>query len=59
LKVKPTSPILLFVLHFDDSKTYDFVKDDPQKLNGLNIIDQDKRLIVYGISKGGSSGTGT
>ncbi len=47
LKDKPTPPILLFVLHFDDNKTYDFTKDDPQKLNRRSIIDQNKKLIIY------------
>jgi hypothetical protein len=49
---KPTSPIVLFVWHFEDNKTYDFVRDDAQKLNRPSIIDQEKRLIVYGNLKG-------
>ncbi len=53
-KDKSTSPIL-FVWHLDDIKTYDFVNDDPQKLNRHTIIDQDKRLTVYGSLKGGST----
>jgi hypothetical protein len=31
------------------------VKDDPQKFTEHGIIDQDKRLIVYVESKGGST----
>ena len=45
---KPTPPIALSVWHLEDNKTYDFVRDDPQKLNRPSIIDQEKRLIVYG-----------
>jgi hypothetical protein len=52
LKENPTSPIVLFVWHLEDNKTYDFVRDDAQKLNRPSIIDQDKRLIVYGNLKG-------
>jgi hypothetical protein len=55
LKENLTSPIVLFVWHFEDNKTYDFVKDDAQKLNRVSIIDQDKRLIVYGNLKGSST----
>jgi hypothetical protein len=55
LKDEPTSPIFLLVWHFDDNKTYDFLKDDPQKLSRTSIIDQDKRLIVYGDLKVGNS----
>jgi hypothetical protein len=55
LKDKPTSPILLFIWLFDDYKTYDFLKDSAEKLNRLSIIDQDKRLIVNGNLKGGST----
>ena len=55
LKDKPTCPIVLFLWHFENNKTYDFVQDDPQTLNRRSIIDQDKRLIVYGNLKGGST----
>jgi len=55
LKDNPTSPIVLFVWHFEDNKTYDFVQDDPQTLSRRSIIDQGKRLIVYGNLKGGST----
>ncbi len=54
LKEKPTCPILLFLWHFDDRKTYDFLKYDPKKLNMHGIID-DKRLIVYGSLKAGNT----
>jgi hypothetical protein len=30
---KPTSPIVLFVWHLEDNKTYDFLQDDPQTLS--------------------------
>ena len=53
LKDKPTCPILLFAWHFEDHKTYDFATEDPQKLNRHCIIDQDKKLIVYGDLKAG------
>jgi hypothetical protein len=49
---KPTSPILLFVWHLEDNKTYDFLQDDPQILSRRSIIDQDNKLIVYGNLKG-------
>jgi hypothetical protein len=52
---KPTCPIVLFVWHFEDNKTYDFVQDDPQVKMIRSIIDQDKRLIIYGNLKGGST----
>jgi len=52
---KPTCPIVLFVWHFEDNKTYDFVQYAPQTLTRQSIIDQDKRLIVYGNLKGGST----
>jgi hypothetical protein len=52
LKDKPMSPIVLFVWHFEDNKTYDFLQDDPQTLNRRGIIDQDNKLIVYGNLKG-------
>jgi hypothetical protein len=55
LKDKPTCPIVLFLWHFEDNKTYDFVQVDPQTLSRRSIIDQDKRLLVYGNLKGGSS----
>ncbi len=42
LKDKLTSPIVLFVWHFEDNKTYDFVQDGPQTLNRRSIINQDK-----------------
>ncbi len=54
LKEKSTRPMLLFVWHIDDCKTYDFLKDDPQKLNRHGIID-DKRLIIYGSLKVGNT----
>ncbi len=44
LKNKPTFPIVIFVWHFEDNKTYDFVKGDAHKLSRTSIIDQDKRL---------------
>jgi hypothetical protein len=52
---KPTCPIVLFVWHFEDNKTYDLVQYAPQTLTRQSIIDQDKRLIVYGNLKGGST----
>jgi hypothetical protein len=55
LKEKPTSPIVLFLWHFEDNKTYDFVQHDPQTHSRRSIIDQDKRLLVYGNLKGGST----
>jgi hypothetical protein len=55
LKDKPICPIIVFAWNFEDNKTYDFLKDNPQKFNRNNIIDQDKRLIVYGDLKGGST----
>jgi hypothetical protein len=55
LKDKPTCPIGLLVWHFEDNKTYDFIQDDPQILSRRSIIDQNKRLIVYGNLKGGST----
>jgi hypothetical protein len=54
-KDKPICPIIVFAWHFEDNKTYDFLIDNPQKFNRNNIIDQDKRLIVYGDLKGGST----
>jgi hypothetical protein len=48
LKDKPTSPIFLFPWHIDDHETYDFLIDNSQKINRDCIIDQNKRLIVYG-----------
>jgi hypothetical protein len=47
LKDKPSCPILLYGWHIDDHKTYDFLKDKPQKISRHCIIDQNKRLIVY------------
>ncbi len=52
---KPTSPIVLFVWHFEDNKTYDFLLDDPQTLSRRSIIDQNNKLIVYGNLKGSST----
>jgi hypothetical protein len=46
IKDKPTCPILLFVQHIDNHKTYDFLKHNTQKINRHNIIDQDKRLFM-------------
>jgi hypothetical protein len=40
--------MLLFVWHIDVHKTYDYLKDRAEKLIRHNIIDQDKRLIIYG-----------
>ncbi len=54
MKDKPTYLNVLFVWHFED-KTYDLLKDDPQKLTKASIIGQDKRLIVYGNLKGAST----
>jgi hypothetical protein len=55
LKDKPTCPIVLLVWHFEDDKTYDFIQDDPQILNRRRIKGQNKRIIVYGNLKGGST----
>jgi hypothetical protein len=55
LKDKPICPIIVFAWNFEDNKTYDFLIDNPQKFTRNNVIDQDKRLIVYGDLKGGST----
>ena len=55
LKDKPICPIIVFAWHFEDNKTYDFLIDNPQKFTRNNVIDQDKRLIVYGDLKGGNT----
>jgi N-acetyl-anhydromuramyl-L-alanine amidase AmpD len=52
LKDKPTSPIVIFLWHLEDNKTYDFLQDDLQKVSRHCIIDQDNKLIVYGNLKG-------
>jgi hypothetical protein len=52
---KSTSPIVLFVWHFEDNKTYDFLQDDPKTLSRRSIIDQDNKLTVYGNLKGSST----
>jgi hypothetical protein len=35
LKDKPTSSIILFAWHFDDHKTYDFLRDQKMTLKSL------------------------
>jgi hypothetical protein len=52
LKDKPTCPIVLFLWHLEDNKTYDFLQDDPQTISRRSIIDQDNKLNVYGNLKG-------
>src|SRR5882724_6948518 len=55
LKDKSTCPILLYGWQIDDHKTYDFLVDYPQKISRHCIIDNDKRLIVYGDLREGNT----
>jgi hypothetical protein len=45
---KPFAPLFLFAWHFEDNKSYDFVRDSASPLSRPSIIDHDNRLIVYG-----------